>query len=225
MNVIFTAKSRNAKTGPIPVTTSPSNTCPSACPLKANGCYAEHGPLGMLWRTMPNAVEWSAMTMQVAGLPQGQLWRHNQAGDLPHINQEIDGEAVSELVEANRGKRGFTYTHHDMAVGGNAAVVRDANAAGFTINLSANNVHEVDRLVALKIAPVVTMLPASIQGKQNIATEGGNAIVVCPATYRDDVTCATCKLCSVANRNVVVGFPAHGTAKRKASEVGERAAA
>jgi len=38
-------KSSNRKTGPIPVTTSPVETCPTSCPLKNNGCYAEGGPL------------------------------------------------------------------------------------------------------------------------------------------------------------------------------------
>lgn len=51
MNFAFARKSRNAKTGDIPVTTSDAKTCPDACPLKASGaCYAKHGPLGMYWK-------------------------------------------------------------------------------------------------------------------------------------------------------------------------------
>ncbi len=242
IDIIYTEKSRNTKTGPIPVTTSPHHTCPAACPLQGNGCYAEHGPLGMLWRDMPNSVSWATLTVRVADLPQGQLWRHNQAGDLPHNGQAIDAEAVGELVEANRGKRGFTYTHHDMSLGGNAAVVANANANGLTVNLSANSLGHADSLLALGIGPVATVLPSVYQrlgkgsGKAHTwlemlpeyrarvarlpqATPAGARVVVCPATYRDDVTCSTCKLCAVADRKVVVGFPAHGVAKRKASEV------
>jgi len=55
---------------------------------------------------------------------------------------------------------------------------------------------------------VVAVLPIDAPKKQEI---DGQTIVTCPATYRDDVTCATCKLCSVSNRRVIVGFPAHGT--------------
>ena len=49
-NVNLTLKSRNKKTGNIPVSTSGKHTCPDACPLKASGaCYAMGGPLGMFW--------------------------------------------------------------------------------------------------------------------------------------------------------------------------------
>jgi hypothetical protein len=51
MKYLVTEKSRNAKTGPILVTTSPSSTCPDACPLKADrSCYAKSGPLDQIWR-------------------------------------------------------------------------------------------------------------------------------------------------------------------------------
>src|SRR5262249_10840153 len=119
----FTRQSRNIKTGPIPVTTSSSVTCPSACPLKAAGCYAKHDRLGQLWTklstTAPGhkfqngaskirAINWQELIANVAALPVGTLWRHNQAGDLPGDNNAIDRTALSQLVEANAGKRGFT---------------------------------------------------------------------------------------------------------------------
>lgn len=240
--VKFTPISRNGKTGPIPVSMSPVSTCPITCPLRDNGCYADGYPLKGHWQRMHGAVAWTAFTATVAALPQGQLWRHNQAGDLPHVGQVIDAAAVDSLVSANSGRMGFTYTHHDMAISGNGDVVRDANRAGFTVNLSANNLAHVDDLAALKIGPVVTMLPLAYQRRERTVnkvhewletaaeyrdrmaalphmTDGGSRVVVCPATYRDDVTCSSCKLCARADRDVIVGFPAHGSAKRKASEV------
>ena len=42
---------------------------------------------------------------------------------------------------------------------------------------------------------------------------------VCPATYRDDISCATCGLCQRANRKVIVGFPAHGSRNKVASAI------
>ena len=54
-NVNLTLKSRNKKTGPIPVSTSGKHTCPDACPLKASGaCYAMAGPLGLFWAKVSN---------------------------------------------------------------------------------------------------------------------------------------------------------------------------
>jgi hypothetical protein len=48
----LTLKSRNVKTGPIPVSTSTRKTCPDSCPFKNNGCYAESGPLAIHWKAV-----------------------------------------------------------------------------------------------------------------------------------------------------------------------------
>lgn len=231
--ILFTVRSSNAKTGPIPVSTTSNETCPAACPLRGNGCYAEQGGLGFMWRAMsaagPNAsakngagtirtIDWEGLCAAVGALPAGQVWRHNQAGDLPHNGEIIDAAKLEALVGANAwaGARGFTYTHHDMALEGNRDAVEYANANGFTVNLSANNLEHADELKALAIGPVVVVLPASVEGNQTIETPAGNRVVVCPATYRDDVTCSSCQLCQ-RQRDVIVGFPAHGAQKAKAS--------
>lgn len=238
---LFTLRSTNAKTGAIPVSTSDKSTCPASCPLKNNGCYAEQGNLGMLWSKMtkagPNSEfksgvatvktgDWSKLTRAVKALHPGQLWRHNQAGDLPvKLVKTSRGVAVinaslmTQLVAANAGKKGFTYTHHDMSDPKNQETVRKANAKGFTVNLSANNLDHADKLSDLGIGPVVTILPTTLHGNVKVETPAGRRVVVCPATYRDDVTCKSCGLCAVQERKVIVGFPAHGPAKRKASEV------
>lgn len=221
--VHLTLKSRNEKTGPIPVSTTSAATCASACPFASgNGCYADGGPLAIHWRKVTTGLAgkpWVEFVQQIAALPVGQFWRHNQAGDLPGDRVTIDQAALSQLVQANRGKRGFTYTHYSPSPN-NAAAIADANKQGFTINLSANNPAHADRLAALNIAPVVTVLPASVDGNETrtLATPEGRTIAVCPATYRD-TSCAECKLCAVRDRNVIVGFPAHGASKKRASDI------
>jgi hypothetical protein len=237
--VYFTLKSSNGKVGPIPVSTISKETCPDSCSLKEDGCYAEYGPITIIWKalssTAPGAIwrnsrghsfqslTWSQYCAKVAELPDGQAWRHGQAGDLPGIGDAIDRDALRRLVKANRGKRGWTYSHKPVLDNEhNAVAIAQANADGFTINLSANSLSEVDSLLALGIAPVAVVLPSELHGKQTIFTAKGTRVVVCPATYRDDVTCKDCLLCQKRNRNCVVGFPAHGAAKRKASNVASR---
>lgn len=219
--VHLTPKSANAKTGAIPVTTSAPNTCPDTCPLKAGGCYAKGGPLGMHWRKVgvERGGSWAALCDAVAAFPAGQVWRHNQAGDLPGINTHVDAKALAQLVHANVGKRGFTYTHKPVLDNpANAEAIRSANASGFTINLSADNLAHADQLAALGIGPVAVILDAAHVG--NTTTPAGRPVVQCPATARDDVTCAKCKLCASNKPNrPIVGFPAHGASKRKASAV------
>lgn len=234
MHVIFTLKSRNAKVGPIPVSTSAPDTCPSACPLKTGGCYAKSGPLGIMWAAMtkqPGADgrvkvgrgnvtmhTWDRFCASVEGLDHGTLWRHNQAGDLPGDDDTIDTVALALLVRANAGKRGFTYTHKPLNPA-NSEAIRAANLNGFTINLSADNLSEADTLADTGIGPVVVILPDTVTGPQDIATPKGRPVAVCPATYRDDTNCQSCQLCQRQNRKVIVGFPAHGSAKRKASAI------
>jgi len=218
----LTLKSRNEKTGPIPVSTTGADSCPTACPFNnanAGGCYANGGPLAIHLRkvTAKRAGESFARFLEkIRALPAGQLWRHNQAGDLQGKGNRISAGALFDLVKANAGKRGFTYTHKPMTRA-NAELVAHANSNGFTINLSGNNAAHADKLAALGVGPVVTVLPAD--ATENTTTPNGRKIVVCPATQRDNVSCATCKLCAVAERDFIVGFPAHGASKRKAESV------
>jgi hypothetical protein len=221
MQVHLTLKSRNAKVGPMPVSTTTAESCPDVCPLKAAGCYAKGGPLAMHWRKVSNGeagTDWAAFTAAIAALPGGTLWRHNQAGDLPGHGDRIDATALHMLVEANAGKRGFSYTHKpvDNANPLNRYAVAQANCNGFTVNLSADTLAAADRLAALNIGPVVVVQDVAEGERHDTVTPGGRKVVTCPATYRDDVTCAACQLCQRRDRKVIVGFPAHG-AQRKAA--------
>lgn len=220
--------SGNRKTGPMPVSTSNSSTCPDACPIKLKGCYAKYGPTGMAWRNVDSgkakdAVEWPQFIRQVKALSRGSLWRHNQAGDLNGNNGMIDGPKLLDLIKANKGKLGFTYTHYDtLSVVGtfdenfnahvNRDLIKDANVKGFTINLSGNDIAHADKLKALDIAPVVVLMPRDAE--KVTMTPEGNKVVICPAENSDKVTCLSCGLCQVADRDYIIGFRAHGTAAK-----------
>lgn len=215
--------SGNAKTGPMPVSTSNSSTCPDACPIKLKGCYAKYGPTGMAWRNVDSgkakeAVEWPQFIRKVKALSRGALWRHNQAGDLNGDSVVIDSTKLDELVKANKGKRGFTYTHYSVTGGNyfsdqaNLALIADANERGFTINLSGNDIAHADKLKALNIAPVVVLMPRDAE-KVTITPEG-NKVVICPAENTNKITCLKCGLCAIADRDYIIGFRAHGTAAK-----------
>jgi len=216
MKVHLVLKSSNSKVGPIPVTTTEEASCPSTCPLKNAGCYAKAGPLALHWRKVPDrGMEWNKFCEAVKSFPPNQFWRHNQAGDLPHTEGVINVCDLSDLVIANMGKRGYTYTHHDITNEWNVAQIKAANLSGFTINLSADNIAEADKMKALNIGPVCVVLPSDC-GTAPIITPANNRIIICPS-YKEGVTCESCKLCQKSNRIVIIGFPAHGTQKKKAS--------
>ena len=211
MRVHLSPKSANVKTGPIPVSTTESASCPADCAMRAE-CYAASGPLALHWRAVSNGTRgtsWGQFTQSIAALPDGQVWRHNQAGDLPQVDGTIDAVKLGQLVAANAGRRGFTYSHHRDAA--SIGWIRHANAWGFTVNLSANDLADADYLADQDAGPVVVVVPST--QTTNTTTPAGRPVVICPATQRDDVSCATCQLCQ-RQRAAVVAFPAHGSRHR-----------
>ena len=218
MKIHFIRESSNRKTGPIPVTYSERDTCPESCPHYRADCYAEDYYTAMNWNKVPaRGDNLSDLCEKIAALPEGQLWRHNVAGDLPGRGETVDAAALGEIVRANIGKRGFTYTHKKSA----EAVIwaRHATNWGFTVNLSADDAGEADTLAAHGL-PLVCIVPMDTPEKTT--TPGGLPIVVCPAQTRDDKTCADCGLCARADRAVIVGFRAHGTRAKIADQKSRR---
>jgi len=158
------------------------------------------------------------------------LWRHNQCGDLipkqprPSIGgtkegdpDAIDKSLLGQLVNANKGKKGFTYTHYDVLSPGytgdwNRDAIKKANEGGFTINLSADNLDQADKMADLHIAPVTVLLPSNTTGK--ILTPADRTVVICPVAADKLESCAVCKLCAMKDRKAIIGFPAHGHKKK-----------
>jgi len=208
--------SGNIKTGVMPVTSSSKDTCPTTCPLRGGkGCYAENHWSNIQWDKLSDGKTKSGMSFRelatsITKLPKNTLWRMNEKGDLSHNDGKIDADKLSEIVTANKRKKGFTYTHHLPTVGDNIALIRKANEDGFTINLSANNIDQVDEYMAYGV-PVVTLLPMDAPIVSE--TAGGVKVVVCPEETKG-IKCASCGLCQKADRNFVVGFRAHGTRKK-----------
>ena len=210
----LTPVSSNSKTGPIPVSTSSRDTCPDSCPFRGNGCYADGGPLAIHWREVTagrRGLPWSDFLRTIAQLPAGQLWRHNQAGDLWKPGTAIGRAALFQLVEANRGRRGFTYSHHKRTPAVKTAF-RAATANGFTINASCHSETEADAAMADGLRAVF-VVPTS-ETRRFWTTSGGNRAVVCPAQLHEGMDCKTCQLCQSRPSNVAIAFLAHGRGRK-----------
>lgn len=206
--------SGNKKTGFMPVSTSHSGTCPNACPFKVKGCYAKSGPLAIHWKKITEGergTDWKGFLSEVRKIPKGTLWRHNQAGDLIGDNDTLDLNSLRELIKANEGRKGFTYTHYPLSVH-NVKAIFEANSNGLTVNVSTNRIQEVDKAMETGL-PVVTVLPLGTEGRV-LTTEKGNKVLVCPASQGKEITCQACGLCQKSDRPYAIGFIAHGTAKK-----------
>lgn len=217
----LTRKSSNVKTGPIAVSTTSRDSCPSTCPLKGNGCYAESGPLRLHWdavsegpwRDKPRGTDLESFLASVSALPEGSCFRHNQAGDLPHFNGSINRHVTLRLAQVcgERNLKAWTYTHHNLNDGDNKSTVLKANKLGLTVNVSAHSQQHAAHYHKQGL-PAVCIVPKNETRKQ--WEHDGVKFLVCPAQWSDK-PCAECKLCSIADRSCVVAFKAHGNASRK----------
>lgn len=211
MNFLTIKKSENRKTGPIPVTYGSRKSCPPSCPHYEDDCYGEDFHTSLAWdRVDTQGVPLPGLVNFINMMPLGQLWRDKVAGDLPGEGERVDPVALGEVVKANIGRRGFTYTHKKSAQA--IKWIRHANEWGYTINLSADDAGEADALAELQAGPVVCIVPMDTPAKTT--TPAGRNIVVCPAQLKEGVTCFTCELCQRRDRTVIVGFRAHGSKAR-----------
>lgn len=221
----LTLSSKNRKLGPIAVATISKESCPITCPLKMHGCYAEGGPLAIIWSQVTKGtkgVRFPEFLRQVKKLPRDQMWRYGQAGDLPGHGDAVDRTQLLALARANAGRPVICFTHKR-----DFPALREAQDLGFTITLSANSIDEVDMLADQGL-PVAVVLPSEYgkTSSEDLATyrdrvrrfprhtAAGRRIAVCPATYTD-TTCSQCRVCSRQDRKgVVIGFPAHGSRRK-----------
>jgi hypothetical protein len=220
MQVSLTAVSSNIKTGPIPTSTTERASCPTTCAFYDKGCYAKSGPQAIHWRKVSNAergVSWAEFTKLIRKIAKGQLWRHNVAGDLPHNDGNIDYLQLRQLIDANKGKKGYTYTHHILN-DHNVIAVQNSNALGFTVNASCESVDEADRVMTEYGIPAVAVVNSE-KTDRFYKTANGRKVITCPATIHENVTCATCGLCQVADRDYILAFPAHGNAKKTVNQI------
>ena len=131
---------------------------------------------------------------------------------------KIDHTMMRQLIRANRGRGGFTYTHHNPFDADNAEIILESNHVGFTVNLSADTTTKADTYVELGIAPVVTLLPTD--SAKVTFTPKGRKVVRCPAETSGKVTCQSCRLCQKTDRPII-GFTPHGSGKKVTQEIAQ----
>lgn len=249
---MLTVKSKNRKVGKIAVSTSPMSTCSSSCQFKNNGCYALSGPLRCWWNrcsanTNDQVAEWNNFLSRIAMLPEGTIFRHNQAGDFvgnTEDRRKIDGYFVNQLATVceHRNLHGYTYTHYpvlkeDVPIDKNdfstlayvafvnRGMVEKGNCKNFVINLSANGPAHVDALIDSGIkAPICTLLHSTVANKKDhfVKTPKGRKIVLCPAMWNKKMTCDKCRACMNPDRKAVIGFISHGHGIKKCDAIVEK---
>ena len=218
MTLKYSLSAGNSKTGAMLLVRSPRSTCPDSCGLKGNGCYAENFPLVLHWvKQETTGVDFATVLYAVRTLPKDSLWRLFEAGDFEPSSENpelISSQQVISLIAANKGKRGFGYTHYPVLP--NLEAFQLMNSSGLTINVSADTFEQAAVYFSLGLPTVVVV---SEKFPKDSVVEGMR-VVVCPnqsvkKPNGKKPLCLDCQLCQVADRDYIIGFRAHGTKARK----------
>jgi len=217
----FISNSSNVKTGAISQTYSTSNTCPTRCPFKNNGCYAKSGHVRIHWNHADkgegkNVCKVNELKNLLETVPCTKVIRHNVAGDIAKEGtSDIDEKLVKSLINAFKGHIVYAYTHCTPNKR-NITIAKEARKCNFIINFSCETKEAVEKCRANDVPAVLTV---STMSK---ATRRINNVTYaqCPATLHENIQCVNCGKCWKGDRKSVVVFPVHGAGKGKAKRAG-----
>lgn len=235
----ITMKSTNSKTGPITVTTASQETCEnSGCALfKSKLCYAgpdkSGGPLSWFWHNVTtgkakNIHSFSDHVKKLKNLVKGSPIRLFQAGQYNHTKRgTLNRNELRQFIAATKHLKPISYVHTS-----DIDTVKWANDQGFPLIHSANTIEDID----IKVPNSVVISHENERGatetfskwrnrlrdKTNLIkakTGSKGRVFVCPAQVVNDVTCASCMACNKMKAGDIVAFIAHGSKKRKITDV------
>jgi len=197
---------KDAKTGAIPVSYSPKESCPDSCSLKDGGCYA----WGLFYLRILGAkirdgkIEIKTLTQALKERrADAKVIRHRVAGD---VVGDVTG-TVQECLQVEReGLTNIGYTHHWQS--------DEAQPLKKWFRASCNSIEEMNLARSMGWS-VAVMVPEGTPKKMML--KSGERAFMCPARHgvegKTDITCNTCTLCKVTDKthDKAVMFEVHGT--------------
>jgi hypothetical protein len=209
--------SANRKVGPVAVTLLAQSTCPSVCPLRGKGCYAEWGPQGIHTAkvnrsraTILDLVEQEAEGIRA--LPADRPLRLHIVGDWPiTAAAKIGAKATDQYIA--KGQPVWKYTHAWRNV------AREA-FGDMSILASCETTDQVKHARARGFAAAVVVDRFETHKKYIV---GGEQVIPCPAQTERTKDCTSCRLCwdgeARLRAGVSIAFEAHGPGARRVREV------
>jgi len=207
--------SDNSKIGKVSATYVSQNSCPD-CPLKNNGCYAEHDFTGFTTRRLnAHGIEADQLAENEARAIDG------LSGYLPlrlHVVGDCSSNERAETVSKSADKY---RARHGQPVWAYSHAWRDVvRAAWGKVSILASCESLADARKAFTrgyaAAVVVTEHKSSHAYKAD-----GLTVIPCPQQTGKSANCSTCKLCWNADRlyktNSVIAFETHGRGAKQAT--------
>lgn len=220
-NVAITARSGNAKTGDIPVTYRPVDTCPTDCPFlptgAIGGCYGTGRLLGMARKNASDMTYADALAKLQHRAPNARYMRDRVVGDVITPRGRVDHAYISAIASlaADIDVTAYGYTHAWRRF--TPADVSRVARSGYVMNASCETPADVRDAIGLGM-PAVIASDSIAEGTEFVRSDGSVArVVTCPAQTRAGITCATCGLCAKPQRKAIVRFLIHGTARKRAA--------
>lgn len=214
---IATEKSQNRKTGPVSATYASQATCPTTCPFRGSGCYAESGPTAIITRRLSRS---TAGQIEVARQEAAAI--RGLSGTRPlriHVVGDCATDEAAKIVAAaaaDHAAPSWTYTHA-------WATVARASWGETSVVASCETTDEIRAAHARGYA---TCIVVARHPSRKVYEIDGCKIVPCPAESVEGVTCATCGICTrdtkIREKGLTVGFAAHGSGTKKAVAAIER---
>lgn len=221
MNILWIARPKNNKTGPIPTAYIGStmkecrDSCRQAkCPFlsKADGgdptkptCYA-YGTvtMGAMSAYKSYAKDPTRYTLQEAisnKHPKAKYLRMSAIGDPVVLGPGSAFEIMSEAVAANLRLLGYTHGWRD------AYWWKDA------LRASCGSLNECDKAIEAGWKASVVLPSDQLSKGKVFYSPKGNKGIICPAFHNEKLTCNDCGMCC-SNKVKIVGFPDHGPGTR-----------
>lgn len=221
LKIRFLATSKNEKTGDIPQTYSPANTCPISCWWRATGaCYAKTGHCALHWQDKAGKGQWFSIDqlkkeLRAKVVPKS-LIRHNVAGDLAVAGtSQIDNNLLSKLTKAYKGFKAYAYTHCPPTPD-NLKALKKANKSGFIVSFSCEKLEDVKKIHEANL-PAVMAVATMTKNKRVV---DGITFIKCPNAVDSRIKCRDCRKCADPKRKSVIVFPCHGLKKATAIKSG-----
>ncbi len=210
--VIVVEKSSNTKTGIVSATYAPIFTCPTDCPFRDHGCYAQSGPSALHLARINKAAAGKSIVelaeaeaIGLASLTGHRALRLHVVGDCSTDDAARIVSCACDDYMARHDQAVWSYTHAWRTVSVDSW-------GGVSILASCETALDVYEAFNRGYTPSVT---------GNVVEAAGFRSVICPAQVRD-VNCVRCRLCwngaSLRKSKKVVTFLPHGARKRAAEE-------
>ncbi len=211
--------SKNVKVGDVAATYAPiSQTCPTSCPLRDNGCYAQSGNVGFKVR---RTEEYSAglngdTVATLEGDEIADMATHAPEGHALRIH--VSGDATSDY-RAKQMARGasvwngpvWSYTHAWREVS-------RASWGRVSILASCESLLDVANAATRGFAAALVVASHPADGRAYRDPSTGVKVIPCPSQTRD-AKCTDCRLCwndsMLKAQGACIAFAAHGATKKR----------